>query len=93
MTVEVTKPTPRTVLCQESPRVTMVNPMPQGAKGLAASRWATPAKATPPTKPVSTKPAPTKPASKTVLCQESPGVTMVNTFPPGAKGLAASRWA
>ncbi|KAM7182679.1 hypothetical protein V8F33_014117 [Rhypophila sp. PSN 637] len=93
MTIGPTKPTPRTVLCQESPRITMVNPLPPGAKGLAASRWATPAEPTHQTKPASTKPALTKPAPTTVLYKETPRVTTVNKFPPGAKGLAASRWA
>ncbi|KAM7182678.1 hypothetical protein V8F33_014116 [Rhypophila sp. PSN 637] len=69
------------VIYKESPRVTMENLLPPGAKGLAASRWVTPAK---PTR--QTKPAPIKPV-------ESPCVTMVNPFPPGAKGLAASHWA
>ncbi|KAM7219370.1 hypothetical protein V8F06_005269 [Rhypophila decipiens] len=93
-----TKAAAPTVLCKEVPRVTMENPLPKGAKGLAASRCATPAKPAPPTKPASSpsiKPAPAEPAPATarVLCQEVTKVSMVNPFPPGAKGLAASRWA
>ncbi|KAM7182680.1 hypothetical protein V8F33_014118 [Rhypophila sp. PSN 637] len=87
------EPTPTRVLCKEVPKVKMVNTFPPGAKGLATSRWATP---TPTATTTQTTPIPTpttKPTPTTVLCKEVQKVTMVNPFPPGAKGLAASRWA
>ncbi|KAK3937824.1 hypothetical protein QBC46DRAFT_344196 [Diplogelasinospora grovesii] len=72
----------------------MVNTFKKGDKGLAASRWATPAPVTPaPTTPItntaSSPPAPAKP----LLEERGQGVKMVNFFKPGDKGLSASRWA
>ncbi|KAK3937821.1 hypothetical protein QBC46DRAFT_410785 [Diplogelasinospora grovesii] len=67
--------------------VKMENPLAPGDKGLAASRWATPAPATSPA--TTTSPAPAKP----LLEERGQGVKMVNFFKPGDKGLSASRWA
>lgn len=84
--------------------VILINEMPPGAKGLAASRWATPsqdddgtspAAATDDTAAVAPSPAPDSAERRGVPRYVSGwgDVILVNELPPGSKGLAASRWA
>lgn len=88
------------VIDGEKTKYNVINVLPPGAKGLAASRWATPAQPAPPRAP-KTVPAraAAPPAAKTDAGEfkfspkEVDTITMVNKFPPGAKGLKASRWA
>lgn len=77
--------------------VTVVNVFPPGAKGLKASRWAAP-----PAQQTTTRPTPSAARPETEAQTSEPfkfspkevdTVTVVNVFPPGAKGLKASRWA
>ncbi|KAK0716950.1 hypothetical protein B0T26DRAFT_751085 [Lasiosphaeria miniovina] len=86
-------PGPRPFFDPSGPESRVVNEMPAGAKGLVASRWATPS-----TAPQQT--AAPAPAYATVVDPATPFLEpsgqqfrVVNDMPASANGLAASRWA
>ncbi|KAK3336256.1 hypothetical protein B0T19DRAFT_480825 [Cercophora scortea] len=97
--ISTTKSFKKTVVAPVRPK--MENIMKPGDKGLAASRWATPAPATTPASKPAPAPTPAATPTKTITTTRAFKKTVVaavlpkmeNIMKPGDKGLASSRWA